>query len=168
MKQTKLEQVFHTFPAFYQTDSTILILGSIPSKKSREQGFYYMHPKNRFWNVLSSVLEEPFYETVELRKQMLKRHHIALWDVLASCEIKGSSDASIQNIVVNDIAGLLSKTKIKSIYTTGKKAFDLYQKYCYPKTGIASILLPSTSPANCACHTEKLIEEYQKIKELRV
>lgn len=166
MMKKRLEKVTHTFPAFYQKDSRILILGSMPSKRSREEGFYYMHPMNRFWNVLAMVFEENINHEIDEKKLFLKKHQIALWDVLESCDITGSSDASIQNVKVNDIASILAKTNIQKIYTTGRKAYDLYQKYCYETTQIEAILLPSTSPANCACSMEKLVEQYSQIKEV--
>lgn len=164
MKKKEQETVYHTFPPFYQTDSKILILGTIPSVKSRKYGFYYMHPQNRFWKVLSMVLEEPYPMSKEKKEQLLIKHKIALWDVLASCEISGSSDASIQKEVPNDINWLLERTQIERIYTTGKKAYQLYQKYCYDKTKIPAIPLASTSPANCAFKLEDLLIEYRKLK----
>ncbi len=160
------EYVTHEFGPFYQTDSKILILGSIPSKQSRIQGFYYGHPKNRFWKVLATVLNEPIPISIDDKKALLTRNKIALWDVLASCEIHGSSDSSITNPIPNDIVSLMKQCQIKKIYTTGKKSYQLYQKYCYPTTKIEAIYLPSTSPANCKKGIEQeLINAYQKIKE---
>ena len=161
----KKQIVNHTFPVCYQKDSKILILGSMPSVKSRELGFYYMHPKNRFWKVISMVLEEAIPETIEDKKEFLKRNKIALWDVIQSCEIKGSSDSSISKVIPNDIKSLLDKTDIKTVYVTGKKALELYQKYIYPTTNIDAIYLPSTSPANAVLKLDDLIEEYRIIKE---
>lgn len=156
--------VNHSFDAYYQSDSKILILGSIPSVKSRELGFYYMHPKNRFWKVISKVFEEEYPETIEEKKEFLKRNKIALWDVIKQCKIEASSDSSISNVIANDITGLLQQTKIETIYTTGKKAFDLYHKYVYPLTKIEAIYLPSTSPANAIFKEETLVKEYQIIR----
>ena len=113
--------VNHSFDAYYQSNSKLLVLGSIPSIKSRELGFYYMHPKNRFWKVISKVFEEKYPETLENKKEFLKRNKIALWDVIKQCEIEASSDSSISNVVPNDITSLLQQTKIETIYTTGKK-----------------------------------------------
>lgn len=162
MKQT----VNHEFPPFYNKDSNILILGSIPSKKSREDGFYYAHPKNRFWSTLAHVFNETVPLSIEEKKDFLTRHKIALWDVLESCTIKGSSDQSIENIVCNDISSLLKKTKITTIFTTGKKATMLYEKYCEEKTGIKTTYLPSTSPANCPKNIEEILfNTYQQIKK---
>lgn len=156
-----MERVEHTFPAFYDSSSKILILGSMPSVKSREEGFYYMHPSNRFWLVLEHVYQEKIID----KKEFLKRHHIALWDVLSSCLIDGSKDASIKDIEVNDITSLLSKTNIKYIYTTGKTAYTLYQKYIYPETKIKAVALPSTSSANAKASLPYLVKSYSIIKE---
>ena len=156
--------VYHEFPPFYEKDSKILILGSIPSRKSRELGFYYMHPQNKFWKVLATLTKEPFPETIEEKKEFLKKYHIALWDVLDSCEISGSSDNSIKNPVVNDIEFLLKNSQITRIFTTGKKAYQLYQKYCYPKLKKEAISLPSTSSANIANYSfEDLLLTYEII-----
>lgn len=158
------QQVTHSFDAYYNKDSKILILGSIPSIKSRELGFYYMHPQNRFWKVMSKVFQEKYPETIEDKKNLLKKNKIALWDVINSCDIENSSDSSISNVVFNDISSLLKKTDIKKIYVTGKKALELYQKYIYSTTGIESIYLPSTSPANAILKEMDLIEKYQVIR----
>ena len=152
-------KVNHEFEPIYDKFSQILILGSIPSKKSREVKFYYGHPKNRFWLVLENIFEEKIID----KKLFLKNHHIALWDVLASCEIEGSSDSSIKNEKVNDISKILKNTSIKVIFTTGKVAHKYYQKYFKNIIKIPEINLPSTSPANCAYSLEKLILEYKII-----
>ena len=158
-------RVTHEFPALFDDNSEVLLLGSIPSPKSREQGFYYGHPQNRFWKVLASVLNEPFPATIDEKKTMLLKHQIALWDVLDSCTIIGASDTSIEDVVPNDIASLLAKTKIKRIFCTGATAHKLYEKYCEAATGIKAVKLPSTSPANCAVKMEKIVEEYKVIKK---
>ncbi len=160
-----METIKHEFPPYYDADSKILILGTIPSVKSREIGFYYCHPQNRFWKVLSKIYQEDVPITMEAKKELLYRHHIALWDVLASCTIEGSSDQSIRHPICNDLSMVLNHSMVEKIYTTGQKAYDLYQKYCYPKTKINAILLPSTSPANATYSLEKLVETYSKIKE---
>ena len=125
--------VTHEFDAFFDKDSRVLILGTIPSPKSREQGFYYGHPQNRFWKVLADVLGEEFPQTVEERKRFLKRNHIALWDVLESCEIKGASDVSIRNARPNDMNRILQAADIRAIFATGAKAAQLYKKLCFPE-----------------------------------
>ncbi len=154
-------QVFHEFPPVFDKDSKILILGSIPSVKSREMGFYYMHPQNRFWKVLENV----FQEKIKDKKEFCLKHHIALWDTCASCEINASSDASIKKIVPNDLATILDKASIKQIFTTGKKAHQIYQKYLYPIYKREDICLSSTSPANAKKHLEDLVSEYKILLE---
>lgn len=155
--------VTHEFDAFFDKDSRVLILGTIPSPKSREQGFYYGHPQNRFWKVLADVLGEEFPQTVEERKRFLKRNHIALWDVLESCEIKGASDVSIRNARPNDMNRILQAADIRAIFATGAKAAQLYKELCFPECGVEAVRLPSTSPANCGCSYEKLREAYSQI-----
>ncbi len=159
----KTEKVNHEFGPFYDKNSRILILGSIPSPKSREQGFYYGHPRNRFWPVLAGLFEEKAPETVEDRKEFLTKHHIALWDVLASCDIKGADDSSIKNPEANDMELILKSADIKAVFTTGAKASKLYEKLCLPECGVVATMLPSTSPANCACSFDRLMEEYRQI-----
>ena len=154
-------QVYHEFPPVFDENSKVLVLGSIPSVKSREEGFYYMHPKNRFWKVLASVFGEEILD----KKEFCLQHGIALWDTCASCEIHASSDASIKNIVPNDLEVIFQKAKIKQIFTTGKKAHDIYQKYLYPIYKIEDICLSSTSPANARKSLEDLTREYQIIKK---
>ena len=155
--------VTHEFDAFFDKDSRVLILGTIPSPKSREQGFYYGHPQNRFWKVLADVLDEEFPQTVKERKGFLKRNHIALWDVLESCEIKGASDVSIRNARPNDMNRILQAADIRAIFATGAKAAQLYKKLCFPECGVEAVRLPSTSPANCRCSYETLREAYSQI-----
>lgn len=151
--------VKHELEPIYDSEAQILILGTMPSKYSRQVHFYYGHPQNRFWRVLELI----FQEKITDRKAFLLKHHIALWDVLASCEINGSSDQSIKNETVNDIPSLLAKTNIKVIFTTGQKAHFYYQKYFHNQIAIPEINLPSTSPANCAYSLEDLRDHYQKI-----
>ena len=153
----------HPFPPVYDAESEILILGSFPSVKSREIMFYYGHPQNRFWKVLADVLDEEFPQTVEERKGFLKRNHIALWDVLESCEIKGASDVSIRNARPNDMNRILQAADIRAIFATGAKAAQLYKKLCFPECGVEAVRLPSTSPANCGCSYETLREAYSQI-----
>lgn len=156
-------RVTHEFGPFYDKKSKILILGSIPSPKSRELGFYYMHPQNRFWKVLSSVFDEEVPISIEDKKQLLKKHNIALWDVLKSCDIDGASDSSIKNPIPNDIEVILNNSKVEKIYTTGKTAYKFYNKYILSKIGIEAIYLSSTSPANAKMSLEELVEEYKKL-----
>lgn len=163
---SELTHVTHEFPPLYDADCEVLILGSIPSPKSREQGFYYGHPQNRFWKVMAAVLSEPLPQTIEEKKSMLLSHHIALWDSLEECDIAGASDSSIKNPVPTDIPSLLGKTKITRIFTTGTAAQKYYEMFQLPATGIEAKKLPSTSPANCAVKMEELIEKYGIINTL--
>ena len=164
----ELTHVTHEFPTLFDADSEVLILGSIPSPRSREQGFYYGHPQNRFWKVMAAVLKEPLPETIDEKKAMLLKHHIALWDSLEECDIAGASDSSIKNPVPTDIPALLKKTKIQKIFTTGAAAQKYYIKYQLPLTGIPAVKLPSTSPANCAVKTEALVKEYSAIPDTAI
>ncbi len=158
------EIIFHTLPPIYYQNSQILILGTMPSPKSREIGFYYGHPQNRFWSILSVILNDKKPESNEERTQFLFSHHIALWDVLQSCRINGADDSSIRDPVVNPIENLLTQTNVKKVFTTGQKAFKLYNRYCLQLTGMEAIALPSSSPANCRQYTfEKLCECYRQI-----
>ena len=156
-------RVEHEFGPFFDSKSRVLILGTIPSPKSREQAFYYGHPRNRFWTVLATVLGEDVPENIEERKSMLTKHKIALWDVLESCEIKGAEDASIRNPKANNMNYILQNSDIRAIFTTGNKATNLYNKLCRPECNIEAIGLPSTSPANCAYSVDSLIEAYSVI-----
>lgn len=155
------KHLVHTFAPVFNKESRVLILGSFPSVKSREQNFYYGHPQNRFWKVVAGVIGCPVPETTEEKKQMLLTNHIAVWDVIASCSICGSSDSSIKNVVVNDFSQILHDTKIQRIGANGGKAAQLYERYVYPKTGKRIEKLPSTSPANAAWHLERLISAYK-------
>ena len=155
--------VYHEFAPVYDQHSRILILGSFPSVKSREQQFYYGHPQNRFWKLLAGLLQIPVPESIEEKKQMLLTHHIALWDVIASCEITGSSDASIRNVVPNDISKILQEAPIGKVIANGTKAYELYQKYIYPSTGQCCQKMPSTSPANAAWNMGRLMESWQTV-----
>ena len=135
----------------------------MPSPKSREVQFYYGHPQNRFWKVLAAVLGENVPQTIPEKKSLLLRHRIALWDVLATCEIDGASDSSIRNPVPNDLSEILDRASIRAVFTTGAAAWKFYTRFQKPVTGIEAVRLPSTSPANCAMDLEKLIESYQAI-----
>ena len=157
--------ITHPFPPLYNQNSKILILGSFPSVKSREQCFFYGHPQNRFWKVVSSVLECETPTTIEAKKAFLLEHGIALWDVIASCEITGSSDSSIKNVVPNDISEILRTGDIKQIFVNGKTAEKYFGKYQKEAIGRNAICLPSTSPANAAFSVERLVSEWSVIKE---
>ncbi len=156
-------QVIHEFTPVFNNESRVLMLGTIPSPKSREQGFYYGHPRNRFWKILSQVFESPVPLTIEEKKIFLLQHNVAVWDVLQSCDIDGASDASIKNPIPNDMNIILQKARIKAVFTTGSKATALYRKYCEPAGHIPCIGLPSTSPANCRMSDNALKQEYKQI-----
>ena len=155
--------VTHPIPPVYNKESRVLILGSFPSVKSREEGFFYGHPQNRFWKVTAGIFGEEVPADTASKKAFLLRNHIALWDVIGSCEIDGSSDSSIRNVHVNDISKILSTADIKAIYLNGQKAFQYYQKYLLPVTGREGICLPSTSPANAAWSMSRLEEAWRVI-----
>lgn len=159
------EHVTHTFGPVYDEHSKILILGSMPSVKSREQQFYYGHPQNRFWKVLSAVFKEEVPATIEEKKVFLLRNNVALWDVIASCDIIGSSDSSIRNVRANDMGQILSKADIRAIFVNGGKAYELFVKYCgqYVQGDKPKLIkLPSTSPANAAWSLDKLTDAWRK------
>ena len=159
-------KVKHSLDPIYDANSKVLILGSIPSVKSRQVGFYYMHPKNRFWKTLEKVYCEEIGESIEDKKIFLYNHHIALFDVVKSCDIISSSDSTIKNIVPNNLSKILKLSEIKRIFVTGKKALELYNKYIFCKTKIEAIYLPSTSPANCPRGIEeKLIDSYSILRK---
>lgn len=155
----------HTFEPIFDKNSEILVLGSFPSVKSRENNFYYAHPQNRFWRVVASVYSCPVPNTVEEKKNMLLSNKIAVWDVIKSCEITGSADSTIKSVIPNDLSEILSVADIKKIYANGKTAQSLYNKYIKKNTGFDIISLPSTSPANAAYSLEKLIKEWKIINE---
>lgn len=154
----------HPFPPLYNKDSRILILGSFPSVKSREQMFFYGHPQNRFWKVISSVFECNVPQTIEEKKQLLLKHGIALWDVIASCEITGSSDSSIKNVKVNDLSIILEEADIRQIFVNGRTAEKYFKKYTKAQIKRDAICLPSTSPANASWSLENLIKKWKAIK----
>ena len=155
----------HPIPPVYDEDSKVLILGSFPSVKSREEGFFYGHPQNRFWRVVSSVFDEDMPQTTEEKRAFLLRRNIALWDVIASCEIEGSSDASIKDVVPNDLRRIFKAADIKAIFVNGKTAYKYYQKYTQPLIEREAVCLPSTSPANASWSLERLMEAWKGIRE---
>lgn len=155
----------HIFGPLWQEDSRILILGSFPSVKSREQGFYYGHPQNRFWKLMARLLAESVPQTIPEKKAMMLAHHIALWDVIESCEIVGSSDSSIREVRVNDLGRIVKESQVRHVFANGGKAFELYEKYGEAMTGLPAVKLPSTSPANAAFSLERLAENWDCILE---
>ena len=159
------ETVLHPFPPLYDAHSEILILGSFPSVKSREQRFFYGHPQNRFWRVTAAVFGCPVPQTIAEKSAFLLENHIALWDVIASCEIAGSSDSSIRNVIPNDLTPILSAAWIRQIYVNGGTAAKYYDRYQRPVLGREAVRLPSTSPANAAWSLERLTQAWQIIRK---
>ena len=156
----------HNISPFYRKDSEILILGSFPSVKSREQKFFYAHPQNRFWKVLSEIFDDALPETVDEKKLFLERNRVALWDVIGSCDIEGSSDSSIRNVVPNDISVITENAPIRAIYLNGGTSFNCFRKYLLKiNPDIPSFKLPSTSPANARFTLSMLVDEWKIIKE---
>lgn len=159
-----MKHIDHPFPPLYDEQSNVLILGSFPSVKSREQLFFYGHPQNRFWQVVARVFEEKTPLTIEEKRQFALRNHLALWDVIASCDIKGSADSSIRHVTANDLRPILSSASIQQIFVNGRTAERYFLKYTYPIIGKSAICLPSTSPANAAWSSDRLVEAWRKIR----
>lgn len=170
--------ITHPLPPVWNEESKVLLLGTMPSPKSRQLGFFYMHPQNRFWRVLPQVFGESLIHpnkspdtqsAIEERRNFILRHKLALWDVLASCQIKGAADSSIRREIPNDFSKILSESKISRVFFTGQTAAALWKKHCaalYEKAFNLTVhTLPSTSPANARFTLEKLIEEYQIVRE---
>ena len=159
------QRITHPFPAFCPPNARILILGSFPSVKSREQLFFYGHPQNRFWRVLAALFDEPVPVDIPQKKALLERHRIALWDVIGQCTIIGSSDSSIRDVVPNDLTPLLAAAPIERIYVNGKTAERYFLRYQKPVLHRDAVCLPSTSPANAARSLEGLLEAWRVIKQ---
>lgn len=155
-----MTHVQHPFPPVVDAGCRILVLGSFPSVKSREDGFFYGHPQNRFWRMMAAILGEECPQDIPAKKALLLRHHIALWDVIASCEITGSSDASVKNAVPVDIAQVMQSAHIERVLCNGALAGKLYKQYLLSVTGIEAVVLPSSSPANAAWSLERLIQAW--------
>ena len=158
------DRLIHPFGPLYSENSRVLILGSFPSVKSREQNFFYGHPQNRFWKVIAAVFGEPVPRTIEDKKRLILSNGLALWDSIASCEITGSSDASIRNARANDISLILDNSQVDRIYCNGRKSHELYQKYIEPAIGREAVCLPSTSPANAQWSLDRLIEAWREVR----
>ncbi|MBR0456197.1 MAG: DNA-deoxyinosine glycosylase [Firmicutes bacterium] len=156
------QHVIHTFGPLYNADSRILILGSIPSPASREVGFYYGHPRNRFWPMLAELFAVPLPESIEEKKALVLSHGLALWDAIEECDIIGASDSSVKNVVPTVIPTLLAETKVERILCNGALSKKIYDKYQLEGTGISAQQMPSTSPANAAWSLERLVEEWGK------
>lgn len=157
------QRLDHEIPPLYDKDSRVLILGSFPSVKSREGAFFYHHPQNRFWKVLAQILNWEPPTSIETKREMLIKNHIAVWDVIHSCTITGSSDSSIKDVVSNDLNRILDSAPIRAVYINGATAYKLYVKYCQEITGVKAVKLPSTSPANAAYSLERLVDDWRVI-----
>ena len=165
-KETGSTYITHPFGPLFSGESRVLILGSFPSVKSREQNFFYGHPQNRFWKVISALFGETAPTTIDDKKRLILNNKLALWDSIAGCEITGSSDSSIRNARANDISMILDNAPIERIYTNGKKSHELYVKYIEPAVGRKAICLPSTSPANAQWTLDRLIDAWSVINEV--
>lgn len=154
----------HPIPPVFDKDSEILILGSFPSPVSREVGFFYGNKQNRFWPLMERLFSVEL-DSITDKILFLHSHHIALWDVVGSCEIHGSGDETIEDVTVNDIRKLIEETRIRRIYTNGQKASAIYRKKIYPDTRILDYPLPSTSPRNAGWNFERLLSSWATIKE---
>lgn len=155
--------VEHPLQPVYDGSSRVLVLGTMPSPKSRETGFYYNHPQNRFWKVMAALFDEPLPASNDEKRRLVLRHGIALWDVLARCTIEGASDGTIADCVPNNLSVILAEAPIEAVFCTGAKAAELYRRHCEAATGLAAVRLPSTSPANAAVSLDQLIEAYRTI-----
>lgn len=159
------EHVIHSIPPTFNEHSRVLVLGSMASPKSRETGYNYGHPQNRFWRVLAMLAKEDVPQTNELKRDFCLRHGIALWDVIAECDIEGASDASIRNAIPNDLTVITQSAPIEAIFCTGAKAHALYRRLCEEHVGMPATRLPSTSPANAAFGMDRLLKAYAVIFE---
>lgn len=153
--------IVHPVEALFNENSKILILGTFPSVKSREAKFFYGHPQNRFWRVMARLCDADIPQTVEDKKNLILDNHFALWDVIHSCDVEGSADSSIKNVVPNDISVILKNSNVSRIFVNGKKAESLYKKYLEEETGITAVCLPSTSPANASWSEDRLTEYWR-------
>ena len=157
------KHIVHSIPPTYDENSRVLMLGSLPSPKSRETGYNYGHPQNRFWNVLATLADEPTPTTNERKRDFCLRHHIALWDVVGECDIEGASDASIRNPKPNPLSRITESAPIETVFCTGAKSHQLYGKLCEAEVGMPAVKLPSTSPANAACSMDQLLDAYAQV-----
>lgn len=159
------EHIVHPFPPLFDENSEILILGSLPSVKSREQMFFYGHPQNRFWPLMARLLNEPEPRSIEEKKELVLKHHIALWDTICSCDIIGSGDSSIKNVVPTDLKPILQGSKVSRIYCNGRTSWKYFRRYQERELGIEAQALPSTSPANAAWTMDALASVWKIILE---
>lgn len=153
----------HPFPPLFNENSRVLILGSFPSVKSREEGFFYGHPQNRFWKLIALLTNSPVPQSIPEKKTLILSNGLALWDSIASCTVFGSSDSSIRDVVPNDLSPLIKGSKIQKVFCNGKLSYNCYHKYAQPLTGIPAVSLPSTSPANAAWSLDRLAKAWSII-----
>lgn len=158
------QSIVHPFPPLFDRNSSVLILGSFPSVKSREQNFFYGHPQNRFWKLISLLFDEEIPQSIDEKKRLILKHNLALWDVIHSCTVTGSSDSSIKDVVPNDLSVILQNSRVGRIFANGALSHKMYMKYIFPKTGIEAVKLPSTSPANAAFSLDRLAENWKIVK----
>lgn len=154
--------LIHPVAPIYNKNSRILILGTFPSVKSREVGFFYSHPQNRFWRVMARICQNKVPKSIEEKKELILSNNFALWDVIKSCDVSGSADSSIKNVVPNDLSIILKECDIKKIFVNGKKAESLYKKFLQKETGMEAVVLPSTSPANASWSEDRLFEYWEE------
>lgn len=166
MREDAWEHIVHGFAPVWDEHARVLVLGTLPSVKSREQNFYYGHPRNRFWRVLAALYGRAVPESVGEKTALLLENRVALWDVVHACDIRRSADSSIRNAEPNDIRPLLAGSQIRAVCTNGATAHALYRKHLLPLTGLEDVPLPSTSPANAACSLDELIERWAILKEI--
>lgn len=162
---SRAEHIVHPIPPLYNASSRVLILGSFPSVKSREAAFFYGHPQNRFWRLLARLFDEEPPVTTEQKRLLALRHHIALWDVIHSCTIIGSSDSSVRDVVPNDLSVIFENSAVERVFCNGALSHRLYRQYIYPETRIDAVRLPSTSPANAAFSIERLEQSWRAVAE---
>ncbi len=162
---SSVQRIQHPFEPLFSDNSRILILGSFPSVRSREQNFFYGHPQNRFWKVIAALYGTEVPASVSEKKALILGHGLALWDSIASCTVTGSSDASIRDVRPNDLRIILDSSPIERIYCNGQKSFEMYARYILPKIGREAVCLPSTSPANARWSLEKLIAAWSVLKD---
>ncbi len=158
--------IVHPFPPLYDENSKTLILGSFPSVKSREAMFFYGHPQNRFWKVIAALYDEEIPQSIDEKKKLILSHNLALWDSIQSCTITGSSDSSVKDVVPNDLSMIINNSRVDRIFCNGALSHKMYMKFIFPLTNIKAIKLPSTSPANAAFSLERLIDEWEVIKNV--
>ena len=162
-KKTEYRHIVHPFGPLYDENAATLILGSLPSPKSREQQFFYGHPQNRYWPLIAALFEEETPQTIEEKKAFVLRHHLAMWDTIYSCDIQGASDASIRNVVPTDLKTIVAHSRVTRVFCNGKTSWNYYHKYQEKELGIKAIALPSTSPANAAWTMPRLKEAWKVI-----